>query len=143
MCGSSMAWFAVQLLHQVREPGLVGQPVRHVDAQIDALTRETGLANWTLQRGRMSLRSSLTGAVPRMTQAGSPVIHTPERSGCPLVRRGAAADKSALPLAVRGARKLGYVNHCAWSGARTPTMTAIDNAMTTALHLRSTRASLC
>src|SRR3954451_49462 len=91
-----------------------------------------------VSEGGISLRSSLTGAVPRITQAGSAVIHTPDRSGCPFVRRGEAADKSTLPLAVRGAREFGYVNHCASSRVKTPASTAIGNAMTTGLHNRPT-----
>jgi hypothetical protein len=56
-------------------------------------------------------RSSLIGAVPRITQRGSAVIHTPDKSGLPFASRGAAADKSTSPLDVRGARGLGCLNH--------------------------------
>ncbi len=61
--------------------------------------------------GGISFSSSLTGSVPRMTQAGSAVIHTPDRSGLPFASRGAAADRSTDPFAVRGARGLGNPNH--------------------------------
>jgi hypothetical protein len=61
--------------------------------------------------GGMSLTSSARGSTPRMTHAGSAVIHIPDKSGLPFVKRGVAADKSTAPLAVRGARGLGYLNH--------------------------------
>src|SRR5688572_3404800 len=60
-----------------------------------------------------SLTSSLNGNTPRMTHAGSAVIHTPERSGRPFAIRGVAAARSTSPAAVLGARGLGYLNHCA------------------------------
>jgi hypothetical protein len=65
------------------------------------------------REGGMSFSSSLTGSVPRITQAGSAVIHTPDKSGLAFASRGAGADRSTPPLAVLGARGLGYVNHCA------------------------------
>jgi hypothetical protein len=61
----------------------------------------------------ISFSNSLTGAVPRITHAGSAVIHTPDKSGFPFASRGAGAARSTSPFAVRGARGLGYLNHCA------------------------------
>src|SRR5687768_816721 len=69
--------------------------------------------------------SSLIGAVPRMTQRGSPVIHTPDRSGLPFTRRGVGAVRSTSPVAVRGARGLGTVNHWAPNDPGAPRMTRI------------------
>jgi hypothetical protein len=46
-----------------------------------------------------------------MTQSGSAVIHTPDKSGFPFASLGVAAVRSTSPLAVRGARGLGTVNH--------------------------------
>src|SRR5215207_6677023 len=66
-----------------------------------------------LSVGGMSLRSSLTGIRPRMTQAGSAVIQTPDRSGLPLASRGVGAERSTSPPGVRGASGLGYLIHCA------------------------------
>src|SRR5688572_20627441 len=67
-----------------------------------------------------SLTSSLNGSTPRITHAGSAVIHTPERSGRPLASRGVAAARSTPPFAVRGARGLGYLNHCPLTDADAP-----------------------
>jgi hypothetical protein len=55
----------------------------------------------------ISFSSSLTGAVPRITHAGSAVIQTPDRSGLPFASLGAGADRSTAPAAVRGAPGLG------------------------------------
>src|SRR5262245_30736759 len=73
----------------------------------------------------MIFSSSLTGNVPRITHAGSAVIHTPERSAFPFASRGAAAVRSTSPFAARGARGLGYLNHCAPNDPEAPTMTMI------------------
>src|SRR5688500_18866540 len=70
--------------------------------------------------GGSSLTSSLSVITPRMTHAGSPVIHTPERSGLPLANRGVAAERSTAPAAVRGAPGLGYLNHWALDEPDTP-----------------------
>src|SRR5688572_30551215 len=70
--------------------------------------------------GGFNFSSSLMGAVPRMTQSGSAVIHTPDRSGLPFPNRGGAAARSTSPVAVRGARGLGTLNHCAPSEADAP-----------------------
>src|SRR5687768_6106065 len=67
-----------------------------------------------------SLTSSLSASTPRMTHAGSAVIHTPERSRRPFASRGVAAARSTPPFAVRGARGLGYLNHCALTDADAP-----------------------
>src|SRR5689334_6016546 len=76
-----------------------------------------------LRDGGFIFSSSVIGAVPRITHRGSAVIHTPDRSGFPFVSRGAAAVRSTPPLAVRGARGLGYLNHCALSVPEVPAMT--------------------
>ena len=47
--------------------------------------------------GGMSLTSSASGSTPRMTHAGSAVIHTPDKSGLPFVKRGVAAAVAWLP----------------------------------------------
>src|SRR4026209_248950 len=70
-------------------------------------------------------RRSLIGAVPRMTQSGSAVIHTPDRSGFPFARRGAAAVRSTSPVAVRGARGLETLNHWAPNDPDAPATTTI------------------
>src|SRR6476469_9947336 len=81
--------------------------------------------------GGSSLSRSATLAVPRITQAGSPVIHTPDKSGLPFAILGAGAARSISPPDVRGARGLGYANHCAPdSVAPAPTPT-ISSAATT------------
>src|SRR5687768_12424551 len=76
-----------------------------------------------VREGGMSLSSSLTGSVPRMTQAGSAVIHTPDRSRLPFGSRGALAARSTSPDAVRGARGVGNPNHWAPSAPGAPTRT--------------------
>src|SRR5205085_5166045 len=72
-----------------------------------------------------------TLAVPRMTHAGSAVIHTPDKSGFPFASRGAGADRSTSPAAVRGARGLGYLNHWAPDGTDAPTTIATSSAIRT------------
>src|SRR6187200_2206598 len=76
--------------------------------------------------GGFNFRSSLIGAVPRMTHSGSAVIHTPDRSGFPFDSRGGGAAKSTSPVAVRGARGLGTLNHCAHTDPEAAAMTTIS-----------------
>src|SRR5437762_3525291 len=45
------------------------------------------------------------------------LCHIPDRSGLPSAVRGAGAVRFGLPSAVRGMPGVGYVNHCAASGA--------------------------
>src|ERR1700730_4677082 len=40
-------------------------------------------------------------------------IQIPVKLGLPSARRGAAAERSALPSAVRGVSLVGYLSHCA------------------------------
>src|SRR5687768_11469529 len=112
MCGSSIDWFAVRWSTSAASHGWYGRPPG-ISMPILTLCREKlAVVGGHVRVGGSSLTSSLSGSTPRMTQAGSPVIHTPERSGRPFGSRGVAAVRSTPPLAVRGARGLGYLNHC-------------------------------
>src|SRR5687767_15667085 len=94
-----------------------------------------------------SLTSSVNGSTPRMTHAGSAVIHTPERSGRPFASRGVAAARSTPPLAVRGAPGLGYLNHCPLTDADAPAKriirTAASRLLMAAILARRAGAKLC
>src|SRR5688572_14504183 len=93
--------------------------------------------------GGFNFSSSLMGAVPRMTQSGSAVIHTPDRSGFPFARRGGAAARSTSPVAVRGARGLGTLNHWAPSDPDAPTMTTIIRIVCARSWMRGHAGWLC
>src|SRR5688500_19322034 len=70
-----------------------------------------------------------------MAQRGSPVIHTPDRSGRPFAKRGVAAVRSTSPVAVRGAPGLGYLNHCARRDAVETPMATIATIVITRLRI--------
>src|SRR5687768_10579958 len=94
--------------------------------------------------GGISLTSSARDSTPRMTQAGSAVIHTPDRSGLPFVKRGVAANKSTSPFAVRGARGLGCLNHWASTWRNGPAIAIISITTNTRLRMhRQAHVSIC
>src|SRR6185503_2303519 len=51
---------------------------------------------------------------------GSDVIHIPEKSGLPSVRRGAGAVMLTVPSALCGTPAVGYLIHCAGTAADVP-----------------------
>src|SRR5438477_10980211 len=59
----------------------------------------------------------LRSATLPMALSGLIHCHRPARSGLPSAVRGAGAVRFGLPSAVRGMPGVGYVNHCAASGA--------------------------
>src|SRR5262249_41009055 len=60
---------------------------------------------------------------------GDSLFHRPERSGLPSDVRGAGAERFGLPSAIRGIPGVGWVSHCAASGAvNVIVMTAIAEA---------------
>src|SRR5687767_12577387 len=113
MCGSSIAWFAVRSATRAASHGWYGSPPGMSMPMLMLCREKVASRTGHVRDGGMSLSSSLTGSVPRMTQAGSAVIHTPDRSTFPFGNRGGAADRSRAPDDVRGARGVGYLNHWA------------------------------
>ena len=105
MCGSSIAWFAVRSSTRAASHGWYGSPPG-MSMPMLMLCREK-LASRTghVRDGGMSLSSSLTGSVPRMTQAGSAVIHTPDRSGVAVGQ--SRSRRRQIDLPARGARRSG------------------------------------
>src|SRR6185503_13028397 len=59
---------------------------------------------------------------------GEILFHRPERSGLPSGVRGAGAVRFGLPSGVRGIPAVGWVSHCAASGALKATVTTAIRA---------------
>src|SRR4029453_6758231 len=113
MCGSSIAWFAVRSSTSLESRSWYGSPPGMSMPMLMLCREKVAVRGGHVREGGMSLSSSLTLAVPRITQAGSPVIHTPDKPALPFGGRGVAADRSTSPFDVRGARGLGCLNHLA------------------------------
>src|SRR6188474_3324261 len=111
MCGSSIDWLATRSSSSFLSHGWYGRPPGVSIPMLTLCLEKLAVRGGHVRVGGRSLTSSASGMTPRTMHAGSAVIHTPDKSGLPLVNRGVAADRSTSPLAVRGARGLGYVNH--------------------------------
>jgi hypothetical protein len=88
------------LLHQGGRPRLVRQAAGEAAPDIYGL-----LGNWEL--GASASQSNKLRPFAGSQGTGFPVIHTPEKSGLPLLVRGAGAVKSGLPPGVRGTPGVG------------------------------------